>query len=173
MGSGTAYRLAVQPVPGMFSIDFPATLTPCRAARGSVSRRGEMAERTRSTRSVAGLGGPASDAENDQQLIELDAQLVRLRRRAARQRRQWQGLRDIGDDAATTTAATWSQTIEDAFAIATEIAQQPAHDLDGLNVKFSAIWWWLALDDAILDASAKRWLRAFGKSLARAAHRKR
>jgi len=115
-----------------------------------------MAGRTRSTRSVAGLEGSASDAGNDHQLTELDAQLGRLRRRAARQRRKWQGLRDIGDDAATTASATWSQTVEDAFAIATEIAQQPAHDLDGLNVKFSAIWWWLVLDDSILDACANR-----------------
>ena len=157
----------------MFSIDFPATLIPCRAAKGSVSRRGEMAERTRSTRSVAGLDGRASDAENDQQLTELDAQLVRLRRRAAWQRRKWQSLRDSGDDAATTAAAAWSQTIEDALEIATEMAQQPAHDLDGLNVKFRAIWWWLVLDDSILDASAKRWLRAFSKSLGQVAYRKR
>ena len=96
--------LQCSPVPSMFSIDFPATLIPCRAARGSVSRRGEMAERSRSTRSVTGFDGRASDAENDQQLTELDAQLVRLRRRAARQRQQWQGLRDIGDDAATPAA---------------------------------------------------------------------
>jgi len=103
---------------------------------------------------VGSSDGSASDVGNDHRLTELDAQLVRLRRRAARQRRRWHGLRDIGDDAAKTAAAAWSQTIEDALEIATKIAQQPAHDLDGLNVKFSAIWWWLVLDDSILDACA-------------------
>ncbi|MEO7221635.1 MAG: hypothetical protein ABIY37_04110 [Devosia sp.] len=49
------------------------------------------------------------------------------------------------------------------------IARLPATNLNGLAVKFDAIWWWLEQDDSVLDAAATRWLRRFGLALRRLA----
>ena len=62
---------------------------------------------------------------------------------------------------------TWSATIDAAMLLAERIAKTPAHGIDGLVVKFDAAWWYLVLDDSILDANAARWLAAFGRSLRR------
>ena len=62
-------------------------------------------------------------------------------------------------------SVAWSATIGEALLVAHVIASSRANGIGGLIVKFDAVWWWLELDDSILDAQARRWLAGFGRSL--------
>ena len=128
------------------------------------------------TRSPAPTAAPQtlqrapSTAPSDAQLLALGAELARLRRRAGRQWRQWRRLQDGANEVEAARAGeTWSATIDAAMLVADRIAKTPAHGIEGLVVKFDATWWFLVLDDSILDAHAARWLAAFGRSLRRVA----
>ena len=102
--------------------------------------------------------------ERNSELLALDAQLRRLRRRADRQRRR------IGSSSAAWQA--WSTTIDEALAVVDRIARTPAHGLPGLAVKVCAtVWFLLDASDAVLDDEGARQLRALGREVRRLAGR--
>jgi hypothetical protein len=55
--------------------------------------------------------------------------------------------------------------MDDALRIIEAISAEPVHDLRGLLAQYEAIWWWLREDDNVLDASTRRWLGRFRRSL--------
>ena len=92
---------------------------------------------------------------SDEPLLALGAELARLRRRAGGQWRKWRRLQDGANDVEAARAGeSWSATIDAAMQVADRIAKTPAHGIEGLVVKFDAAWWFLVLDDSILDANA-------------------
>ena len=103
--------------------------------------------------------------ERDSELLTLDAQLRRLRRRTDRQRRR------IGSSGSAAWQA-WSTTIDEALAVASRMARTPAHGLPGLAVKICAtVWFLLDASDAVLDDEGARQLRALGREVRRLAGR--
>jgi hypothetical protein len=60
--------------------------------------------------------------------------------------------------------------VQEALAIGRDITRLPAHDLGGLVAKLEPLWWWIKLDDSILDAEAARWLASFRRELRRLTH---
>ena len=100
--------------------------------------------------------------ERDSELLALDAQLRRLRRRADRQRRR------IGSSSAAWQA--WSTTIDEALGVVGRIARTPAHGLPGLAVKiYATVWFLLDASDAVLDDEGARQLRALSREVHRLA----
>lgn len=96
----------------------------------------------------------------------LDRELQRLRRRAGRQWRAYQGADDGGDRRVASEAhAAWSHSVDEALAIVEIISRRPAHDIVELAIKFEAIVWWVMEDDSLIDAAARRWLVRFRRSL--------
>ena len=92
-------------------------------------------------------------------LVELDEELSRLRRRAARQKR----------NIAVNTEAwqVWSNTIDEALRLVALIAAAHASAPRDLSRKFSAILWAIEVKDSLLDNADRRLLRVFDRDLRR------
>ncbi|MEO8758846.1 MAG: hypothetical protein ABI398_13980 [Devosia sp.] len=92
------------------------------------------------------------EQQHDEELAALHAQLVRLDRRAQRQRRapnaDWQ---------------SWSTTFDEALSLVDRIAKMPADGLDGLAIKIEAVVWFLDSTDAVLDVKGLRQLRGLAR----------
>ena len=87
-------------------------------------------------------------------LAELGRELLRLRRRT----RRLHGA-DWGP---------WSEAVEQANAVSRLICRVQPRSLDDLVVRYDALHWQLVeVDDAIVDATAKRAFIAFGRALRR------
>ena len=93
----------------------------------------------------------------------------RLDRCRAQARRRWRNYQAIDEALDPTSSAaahtTWSNTVDEALRIAEAISREPAHDLAELATKFEALWWWIVEDDSVLDATTRRWLARFRRSL--------
>jgi hypothetical protein len=61
----------------------------------------------------------------------------------------------------TSKLEAWSHAIDDTLIAADAISRQQPHNVDQLLVRFEAVWWWIDLDDSVLDGSARRWLQRF------------
>ena len=88
----------------------------------------------------------------DAELVALDRQLGRLRRKARRlQHGQQQG---------SPHWTAWSSTTDAAFRVVDGVMDIPAEGLVGLAIKLSAVVWYLDDTDAVLDVKGMRQLRA-------------
>jgi hypothetical protein len=90
-------------------------------------------------------------------ISQLDAELSRLRRRAARQK-QTRG----GSSAAW---QQWSGTMNDTADVIDQIVASPALDITSLAAKFRAILWQIEVNESLLDHSDLRRLKRFGRDL--------
>ena len=99
----------------------------------------------------------------DTELVALDGQLGRLRRRA---RRLQHGLQQ-----GTAQWAAWSSAVEDAFSVVDGMMRIPAVGSPDLAIKISAVVWFLEETDAVLDAKGLRQLRALAMEARRLARR--
>lgn len=109
---------------------------------------------------------PAIGIKSNVALPQLDRDLTRSRRRAGRLWRSYQRIDEKRDPAGSAaTHLEWSDAVEMTLKIVDAISREQAHDLGELRVQFDAIWWWIVEDDSLLDASARRWLRGFRRSL--------
>ena len=88
----------------------------------------------------------------DAELVALDGQLARLKRRALRLQR--------GQQRGTPQGTAWSSTTDAAFRIVDGVMDIPAKGLAGLAIKLSAVVWYLDDTDAVLDVKGMRQLRA-------------
>lgn len=105
-------------------------------------------------------------ATADHQLSALGRSLERRRKEARRHWRRWQALKERPqDNDATRAGEDWSNSVDATLEVSEVISRVPARDLESLATKFEAVWWWLVEDDSILDASARRWLARFRRSL--------
>jgi hypothetical protein len=95
----------------------------------------------------------------DDRLAELNEELSRLRRRAARQKR----------NIAVSTDAwqVWSDTIDEALRLVSRMAAAPVSDPVDLSKKFRAILWAIETNDSLVDDADRRLLRAFDRDLRR------
>lgn len=87
----------------------------------------------------------------------LAQELARLRRRAARQKRNIRS----GSDA----WQRWSATMDEIAALTQRLVTRPADDLQSLQVKFDAILWLIEANQSLLDRGDLRRLRRFGREL--------
>jgi hypothetical protein len=110
---------------------------------------------------VAG-GEDAASAE----LARLGAEFARLRRRADRLRRRFHRLQAASGQEGDDAWHAWSATIDATLSLVDRIGQMEAATLEALVIKFDALAWRLTYDDALLDRSARRRIRAFGRELA-------
>ena len=88
----------------------------------------------------------------DAELVALDGQLARLKRKAHRLQR--------GLQLGTPHWTAWSSTTDAAFRVVDGIMQLPAESLAGLAIKLGAVVWYLDDTDAVLDVKGMRQLRA-------------
>ena len=95
----------------------------------------------------------------DAELVALDGQLARLRRKALRLQR---GLQQ-GNPQWT----AWSSTTDAAFRVVDGVMDIPAKGLVGLAIKLSAVVWYLDDTDAVLDVKGLRQLRALASEARR------
>ena len=95
----------------------------------------------------------------DTELVALDRQLGRLRRKARRlQHGQQQG---------SPHWTAWSSTTDAAFRVVDGVMDIPAEGLAGLAIKLSAVVWYLDDTDAVLDVKGLRQLRALASEARR------
>ena len=95
----------------------------------------------------------------DAELVALDRQLARLRRKARRlQHGQQQG---------SPHWTAWSSTTDAAFRVVDGVMDIPAEGLAGLAIKLSAVVWYLDDTDAVLDVKGLRQLRALASEARR------
>ena len=92
-------------------------------------------------------------------ISSLARELARLRRRAARQKRNI----DVSPDA----WQNWSATMEEIAVLTQRLVVRPADNLDDLAAKFNAILWLIEVNESLLDAGDLRRLRRFGRDLSR------
>ena len=97
------------------------------------------------------------------ELVALNGQLGRLRRRALRLQR--------GLQQGTAQWTAWSSTTDDAFSVVDGVMRISAEGLPGLAIKISAVVWFLEETDAVLDAKGLRQLRALAMEARRLARR--
>ena len=90
-------------------------------------------------------------------LHELDGELARVRRRAARQKR------NITSGSAAWQL--WSTTMDDATIILAQLTTAKVVTVQDLAIKFSAILWAIEANERSLDTSDLRRLRAFQREL--------
>ena len=92
--------------------------------------------------------------------MDVDAlarRLARLRRRAARQKR------NIG--AGPDAWQRWSATMDEIAGLTQRLVASPSPDLERLAAKFSAILWLTEVNESLLDSGDLRRLRRFGRDL--------
>ena len=104
-----------------------------------------------------------TDPSIETNLPDLDRQLGRLRRRAARLHR--------GVEKDTARWPEWSNTLEDAFGLVDQMTSIPAQGLDDIAIKIGAVVWFPHETDAVLDARGMRQLRALALEARRLAQR--
>ncbi len=103
-------------------------------------------------------------------LSPLALTFTRCRTRVGRRWREYQTIDEKRDpDASAAAHQLWSDTVDEALAIAEAISRQSAKDISDLLIQFETAWWWILEDDSILDGSARRWLSRFRRSLRRVA----
>jgi hypothetical protein len=90
----------------------------------------------------------------------LNRDLSRLRRRAARQRR---------NSTSADAWPQWSATMGEITDLTQHLVASPAPDLQDLAVKFRAILWLIEVNESLLDTGDLRRLRRFGRELSRLA----
>ena len=94
-------------------------------------------------------------------------------RQRARAQRAWRKYQAVEPDLEPTTAASahkaWSDAVDDALQTAEAISHARPADLGELLIQFEVCWWWLDMDDNVLDGSTRRWLGRFRRSLRRLA----
>ena len=90
-------------------------------------------------------------------MTELDAELSRLRRRAAKQKRA------IGTH--PDAWQTWSSTMDEIATLIDQMVASPAPDVSSLAAKFDAILWQIEINESLLDQGDLRRLRRFGRDL--------
>ncbi len=90
-------------------------------------------------------------------MAELDAELSQLRRRAARQKRDFGTRPDSWQ--------RWSRTMEEITTLTERMAASPAPDVSSLAAKFDAILWQIETNESLLDRGDLRRLRRFGRDL--------
>jgi hypothetical protein len=95
---------------------------------------------------------------NGTDISELGNELARLRRRAARQKRN---ISRNSDD-----WQRWSSTVDEIAALTERLVASPAANIDSLAVKFRAILWLIEVNDSLLDHGDLRRLRRFNRDLA-------
>ena len=94
---------------------------------------------------------------NPTRITELDAELLRLRRRAARQKQAIATRPDAWQH--------WSRTIGEIAALIEQMVASPAPDVSSLAAKFDAILWQIEINESLLDRGDLRRLRRFGRDL--------
>jgi hypothetical protein len=87
----------------------------------------------------------------------LTEELARLRRRAARQKRNIASSPEAWQK--------WSATMDEIAGLTQRLVASPAPDLESLAVKFSAILWLIEINESLLDSGDLRRLRRFGRDL--------
>ena len=88
---------------------------------------------------------------------DLKRELTRLRRRAARQKRQIKSHPEAWQQ--------WSATMDEIATLTERLIARPAGDLESLAVKFDVILWLIKVNESLLDRSDLRRLRRFGRDL--------
>jgi hypothetical protein len=88
---------------------------------------------------------------------QLDAELSRLRRRAARQK--------LMQDRSSAAWQDWSGTMNDIADVIDQMVASPARDITSLAAKFDAILWQIDVNDSLLDHGDLRRLKRFGRDL--------
>jgi hypothetical protein len=90
-------------------------------------------------------------------MTELEAELSRLRRRAARQRRAIGTRPDAWQ--------TWSSTMDEIATLIDRMVASRALDAPSLAAKFDAILWQIETNESLLDRGDLRRLRRFRRDL--------
>ena len=85
-------------------------------------------------------------------LIDLDRQLARLRRRAGRLERM--------AEHGTEPHVAWSSVLDEALELVAFISRCPSRDVCDLAIKLNATVWFLDKTDAVVDATGVRQLHA-------------
>ena len=99
----------------------------------------------------------------DTELVALDRQLGRLRRRAIRLRR--------GMEQGTAQWTAWSSTMDEAFGLVDRMTPISARGLPDVAIKIGAVVWYLEVTDAVLDTKGMRQLRALALEARRLSRR--
>jgi hypothetical protein len=108
--------------------------------------------------SVLGVGGINMVRGNiGTGISELNDELTRLRRRAARQKRT------IAAD--PEAWQRWSSSMDEIAVLTERLVASPAANIDSLAAKFRAILWLIEVNDSLLDHGDLRRLRRFGREL--------
>jgi hypothetical protein len=95
------------------------------------------------------------DSENHIRALGRD--LSRLRRRAAREKRDTQS--------GTAAWQRWSTTMDEITGLTQRLVASPAPDGASLADKFRAILWLIEINDSLLDQADLARLRRFGREL--------
>jgi hypothetical protein len=88
---------------------------------------------------------------------ELDRELSRLRRRAARQRQSI--------ETSSQAWQQWSSTMDEIASIIEQLVASPAPNVESIATKFHAILWLIEVNESLLDTGDIRRLRRFGRDL--------
>jgi len=87
--------------------------------------------------------------------------------------RTWRAYQSIASKADPLAAAeahkVWSDAVDKTVRTAEEISRRHTDSLSELVMQFDAIWWWIDLDDNVLDATTQRWLNRLRRSMRRLA----
>lgn len=106
--------------------------------------------------------------EDDGALADLNRRLTQQRARARRAWRKYVAAGEASDSTASSRAhRAWSEAVDDALSTVEAISVVPIHDLRELLIVFETIWWWVRLDDNVIDGGTRRWLGRFRRSLRR------
>ncbi|MBL8600031.1 MAG: hypothetical protein JNL14_20025 [Devosia sp.] len=95
--------------------------------------------------------------DSETRIEELSRELSRLRRRAARQRRNIQS--------SPAAWQRWSATMDEIVSLTQQLVASPAPDTASLAYKFRAILWLIEVNESLLETSDLRRLRRFGREL--------
>lgn len=88
---------------------------------------------------------------------DLAQELARLRRGAARRKRNIEASPDAWQD--------WSATMDEIAILTQRLVVRPADNLEDLAAKFTAILWLIEVNESLLDSGDLRRLRRFGRDL--------
>jgi hypothetical protein len=97
----------------------------------------------------------------DNEIGALSQDLARLRRRAARQKREIQS--------SPAAWQRWSTTMDEIADLTQRLVASPALNTASLAAQFRAILWLIEVNESLLDTGDLRRLRRFGRGLGRLA----